>query len=70
MDKLRTVPIQPGMDEEAIMQVIDALLRRHHQINNRNKPYSMNDYADLIVLKAEENIRNVVDLELSSNDAV
>jgi hypothetical protein len=68
LEKLRTVSIQPGMDEDAIMQVIDALLRRHHQIIKGNKPYSMNDYADLIFLKAEENIRKIIDLEQSSND--
>lgn len=68
LEKLRTVPIQPGMNEGAIMQVIDALLRRHHQIIKDDKPYSMNDYADLIVLKAEENIRKIVDLAQLSND--
>ena len=70
LEKLRTVPIQPGMNEDSIMQVIDALLKRHHQINKGYKPYSMNDYADLIVIKAEENIQKIVDLEKSSNDEV
>ncbi len=62
IEKLSTVPNQPGMNENSIMQVIDALLKRHHQIVMENQAYSMVDYADLIVQNAEENIRNLVEL--------
>lgn len=53
MDKLRSVPKLPGMDEYAIMQVLDALLVRHHQIAEITKTHSMKIYADKIVLDAE-----------------
>jgi hypothetical protein len=58
MDKLRTVPPIPGMDEYAIMQVLDALLVRHRQIAGIERVHSMESYADKIVLAAEDYLGN------------
>jgi len=60
MDKLRTVPILPGMDDHAIMQVFDALLLRHRQIVPMDKVHSMKSYADKIVVDAEDYLGNWV----------
>lgn len=60
MDKLRNVPDLPGMDEYAIMQVLDALLIRHQQIAEIAKFHSMRSYADNIVHDAENYLKNWV----------
>jgi hypothetical protein len=60
LEKINSIPDQPSLSEDEVMQVIDILLNRYHQLNEETKPYSMNDYADLIIQKAEENFRNMV----------
>ena len=57
MDKLKTVPDQEGMDEFAVMEILDALLIRHRQIANVNNPHSMIAYAKSIVTNTEEKMK-------------
>lgn len=58
VDKLRSVPKLPGMDEYAVMEVLDALLMRHRQIASIERMHSMESYADKIVLAAEDYLSN------------
>lgn len=61
LEKLRTVPDQPGMDDYGVMQILDALLSRHHQITDEKNPRSMVDYANSIVIETEEGIRRWIE---------
>jgi hypothetical protein len=61
LEKFLTVPDQEGMDEYAVMQIIHALLIRHHKIAQVKNTRSMVDYADHIVMNAEEKLRDWVD---------
>lgn len=60
IDKLQSVPNMPGMDEHAIMQILDALLVRHQQIAEITRIHSMKSYADKIVQDAEDYLDNWV----------
>ena len=61
LEKFLTVPDQEGMDEYAVMQIIHALLIRHHKIAQIKNTRSMVDHADQIVMNAEEKLRDWVD---------
>ncbi|MHA2401624.1 MAG: nuclease-related domain-containing protein [Candidatus Kariarchaeaceae archaeon] len=61
LDKLKTFPNQEFMDDTAVMEILDALLTRHHQIADVKNPQSMIAYANSIIAKTEGGIRFWID---------
>jgi len=57
LEKLRSVPEVPGIDERAILEVLAALLSRHQEISGEPTTHSMLDYAAQVTLQAEKQIQ-------------
>ena len=57
IEKLRTVPPVPDIDEKTIYQILDALLERHAEIAESSSQRSMLQYAEDLILQAGERIR-------------
>ena len=61
LDKLKTIPSQDFMDDSAVLEILDALLSRHHQISGVKNPHSMIAYANNLLTKTENGIRLWID---------
>jgi len=57
IEKLRTVPPVPDIDEKSNYQILDALLERHAEIAESSSQRSMLQYAEDLILQAGERIR-------------
>jgi hypothetical protein len=53
LEKYQELPEIPGMDERAVMEVLDALLARHRKVSEEPARRSMNTYALKLVEEAE-----------------
>ncbi len=58
LEKLKLGADQEGMDETTVMQIIQALLSKHHQNTKIDNPRSMIELADQIVMDAEGKLRD------------
>jgi hypothetical protein len=61
LEKLDMVTDQEGMDESAVMQIIQALLTKHHHNTKIDNPRSMVELADQIVMDAEGRLRDWIE---------
>lgn len=61
LDKFAMVPKQDGMDDSTVIQIIEALLNKHHQLAQMDNPRSMVELADQIVMNAEGNLQDWVE---------
>jgi hypothetical protein len=61
LDKLKTFPNQDYMNDSAVMEILDALLTRHHQIAGVKNHRSMIAYANNLIAKSEDGIRFWID---------
>jgi len=58
LEKYNSLPGSRDMSELRIFSIIDALLQRHHELSPGEPLISMKRYAEEIVLNAEKNIQN------------
>ena len=57
LEKTQSLPNIEGMDEYAVMKIMDVLLERNHQVARIEQPRSMMDHTENIVSSAEKNIK-------------
>jgi hypothetical protein len=57
LEKIQSLPNIEGMDEYAVMKIMDVLLQRNHQVARIEQPRSMMDHTENIVSSAEKNIK-------------
>jgi hypothetical protein len=66
IEKLRTVPPLPEIDEKSIFQILDVLLERHVEVAEPLPQRSMLQYAEDLILQASERIRLLTKFEEES----
>lgn len=62
IEKFQSLPAIEGMNDYVIFSILDIFLERHRQIAEINRPRSMMNHAEKIVVTADENIQKWMEI--------
>lgn len=62
LDKYQSLPREETMDDYTVMNIMDVLLQRHHQVARIDQPRSMIGHSNNIVSSAENNILQWIEI--------